>query len=98
MRAPHYHIPSCANTRRRGLRGLAVVEFEQAAEPRTARDQACADLRGHGRDELVAQTLVRPLLVIVLDKRSYGRSVLRRVVRFAPGTRTWRTQQTARRR
>jgi hypothetical protein len=63
---------SCAKTRPRGLRGLAVVEPEQAAEPRPAGDRACADRRCLGRDELVAQTLVRPLLMIMLDKRSYG--------------------------
>ena len=55
-----------------GLRGPAGVELEHAAEPRTARDRACADRRWLGRDELVAQTLVRPLLVIMLDERSYG--------------------------
>src|SRR6202521_3725299 len=63
---------SCAKTRPIGLRGLAVVELEQAAESRTARDRACADRRSLGRNELVAQTLVRPLLVIVLDECSYG--------------------------
>src|SRR5712692_496676 len=63
---------SCAKTRPIGLRGLAVVELEHAAEPRTARDRACADRPWLGRDELVAQTLVRPLLVIMLDERSYG--------------------------
>jgi len=55
-----------------GLRGLAVVELEHAAEPRAARDRACADRRRLGRDELVAKTLVRPLLMIMLDKRVYG--------------------------
>src|SRR5260370_40933733 len=65
---------SCAKTRPIGLRGLAVVELEHAAEPRTARDRACAARRGRGRDELVAQTLVRPLLMIMLDKRSDGSS------------------------
>src|SRR6202521_1352603 len=62
----------CDNSAHRGLRGVAVVEFEQASEPRTARDRACADRCCLGRDELVAQTLVRPLLMIMLDKRSYG--------------------------
>src|SRR6516164_6750913 len=62
----------CENSAHRGLRGLAVVELEHAAEPRTARDRTCADRRGLGRNELVAQTLVRPLLIIMLDKRSYG--------------------------
>lgn len=35
--------------------GFAVVELEDAAEPRTAHDRACADRRRLGRDELVAQ-------------------------------------------
>jgi hypothetical protein len=61
---------SCAKTRPIGLRGLAIVELEHAAEPRTAGNRACADRRWLGRDELVAQTLVRPLLMIMLDKRS----------------------------
>jgi hypothetical protein len=55
---------SCAKTRPFGLRGLAVVELEQAAEPTTAPGRACADRRGLGRDELIAQTLVRPRLMI----------------------------------
>jgi hypothetical protein len=63
---------SCAKTPPIGLRGLAVVELEQAAESRAARDWTCADRRCLGRDELVAQTLVRPLLMIVLDKGAYG--------------------------
>src|SRR6266849_6184320 len=62
----------CAKTRPIGLRCLAVVELEHAAEPSTACDRACADRRCLGRDELVAQTLVRPLLMIMLDKRSDG--------------------------
>src|SRR6202140_2839280 len=64
--------PSCAKSRPIGLRGLAVVELEHAAEPRTACDRACADRRCLGRNELVAQTLVRPLLMIMLDECSYG--------------------------
>jgi plasmid stabilization system protein ParE len=70
---PHRQSPSCAKTRSIGLRGLTVIELEDAAEPCTAHNRACADRRGLGRNELVAQTLVRPLLVIMLDKRSYGR-------------------------
>ena len=62
----------CENSAHSGLRSLAVVELEHAAEPRTARDRACADRRGLGRNELVAQTLVRPLLMIMLDTRSDG--------------------------
>src|SRR5712691_1088423 len=59
IRRQHWHL---GPTRR----------FVYRAEPRTARDRACADRRCLGRDELVAQTLVRPLLMIMLDKRSYG--------------------------
>ena len=57
-----------------GLRGLAVVELEQAAEPLTAPDRACAGDHGLGRDELVAQPLVRPFLMIMLHERSDGSS------------------------
>jgi hypothetical protein len=53
-------------------RGLAVVELEQAAEAFTTRDLACSDHGCPGRDEFVAQTLVRPFLMIVIDKRSDG--------------------------
>src|SRR3982074_2082696 len=67
-------MSSCAKTRPRGLRGLAVVRLEHAAEPRTARDRACSDRRGLGRDEFVAQTWVRPLFMIMLDKRTYRSS------------------------
>src|SRR5713226_6759897 len=60
-------FPWCAKTGPIGLRGLAKAKLEHAAEPRTARDRACADRGSLGRDELVAQTLVRPLLMIMLD-------------------------------
>jgi len=46
----------CENSAQRGLRGLAVVELEHTAEPRTAPDRAGADRRCLGRNELVAQT------------------------------------------
>jgi hypothetical protein len=42
---------SCAKTRPIGLGGFAVVELEQAAQPRTTRDRACADRRRLGRNE-----------------------------------------------
>src|SRR4030095_7941930 len=66
-------IPSCAKTRPMRLRGLAIVELEQAAESLTTLHPACSDHRRLWRDELVAQTLVRPLFMIMVDKFSYGR-------------------------
>ncbi len=54
------------------LRGGTVVELEHAAEALTAPNRAWADHRGLGRDALMAQTLVRPFLMIVIDKRSHG--------------------------
>jgi hypothetical protein len=65
--------PSGAKTRPIELRGLAVAELEQTAEALTTLDLACSDPGCLGRDELVAETLVRPLLVIMLRKRAYGR-------------------------
>ena len=47
--ADHDLIPSCAKTRPIGLRGLAVVELEHAAQPLTAHDRACAGQRFLGR-------------------------------------------------
>jgi len=55
------------------LRGLAVVELEQAAESLTTLHLACSDHRRLWRDALVAQTLVRPFFMIMVDKFSYGR-------------------------
>ena len=55
-----------------GLRGLARVELEYAAEPRTARDRAFADHPYSGRDQLVTQSLVRPVLMIVKHELPYG--------------------------
>jgi hypothetical protein len=54
------------------LRGGTVVELEHAAEALTAPNRACADQRGLGRDALIAQTLVRPFLMVVINKRSHG--------------------------
>src|SRR5262249_12215406 len=62
---------SCAKTRLKELRGLAVVELEQAAEALMTFYRAGSDQGCRARDEFVAQTLVRPLLMIMLDKRSY---------------------------
>ena len=55
-----------------GLRGGAVVILEHAAEPLPAPDRTSSDRRGLGRDERVAQTLVGPFLMIMVDKRSDG--------------------------
>ena len=54
-----------------GLRGRTIVELEHATEPIPASDGA-SDRSGLGRDELIAQTLVRSFLVIMIDKRAYG--------------------------
>src|SRR4030095_7821412 len=56
-----------------GLRRVAVVELEQAAEPLTTLQPACSDHRCLWRDELVAQTLVRSFFMIMVDKFSHGR-------------------------
>jgi hypothetical protein len=53
-----------------GLRSGAVVELEHAAEPLSASDRALSDRRILGRDERVAQSLVGPFLMIVVDKRA----------------------------
>lgn len=53
-----------------GLRGVAVVELQHAAEPLTASYRACSHQCGLRRYELVAQTLLWPLLMIVMHKRS----------------------------
>jgi hypothetical protein len=62
--------PACAKTRPIGLRSLAVVELEHAAEPLTAPDRACVEQLCLGRDEFVAQTLVRPfrMIMIMMDE------------------------------
>jgi hypothetical protein len=54
-------------------RGLAVVEREQAAASLTTLHLACSDHRRLWRDELVAQTLVRPFFIVTVDKFSHGR-------------------------
>jgi hypothetical protein len=56
------------------LRGLAVVELEQTAESLTTLHLACSDDRHFGRDPRVAQALVRPFFMIMLDKFSDGHS------------------------
>ena len=55
-----------------GLRGLAVVELEHAAEALMAPHRACSCRCGRSCDELVAETLVRPFLMIMIDERTYG--------------------------
>jgi hypothetical protein len=52
------------------LRGLAFVEPEETTEAFTTRDRARSDRRCPGRNELVAETLVRPFFMIMLHKRS----------------------------
>jgi hypothetical protein len=52
-----------------GLRGLAVVELEHAAEPLTALNWACSRQHCLRPDTLVAQTLVWPFLVITAARR-----------------------------
>jgi hypothetical protein len=59
-------------TRPMGLRGVAVVELEQAAESLTTLRLACSDHRNVGRDQRVAQALVRPFFMIMVDKFSHG--------------------------
>src|SRR6476646_10636451 len=59
---------SCATTRSTRLRGLAVVELEQAAESLTTFQRAGRDLRRLRRDEFVPETLVRPFFMIVTHK------------------------------
>jgi hypothetical protein len=66
-------ISSCAETRSVRLRGLAMVELEQAAESLTTLHRARSDRGRLWRDELVAQTLVRPFFMIMVDKLLYGR-------------------------
>jgi hypothetical protein len=55
------------------LRGIAVVELEQASEPLATLHLACSDHGRLRRDELVAETLVRPFLMVMVDKFSDSR-------------------------
>src|SRR5262249_11088429 len=55
-----------------GLRGLAVVELEHAAEPLTAFHRACSEDRCPGRDELVAEALVRRFLMVMVHELANG--------------------------
>src|SRR5262249_54444944 len=58
------------------LCGVSIVELEQAAESLTTLHLACADDRFLRRDELVAQALVRPFLMIMVDEFSDSRPEL----------------------
>ena len=55
-----------------GLRGLAVVELEHAAKVLMAPHRTCSRQRRCGRNELVAQTVVWPFIMIMMDERAYG--------------------------
>jgi hypothetical protein len=54
------------------LRAGTVVELQHAAEALAAPNRAGADQWGLGRDARIAQTLVRPFLMVVIDKGSHG--------------------------
>ena len=57
------------------LRGLTIVELEQAAETLTTCDLACPDRRFPLRDDdLVTETPVWPFLMVMVDKFPDGRS------------------------
>ena len=55
-----------------GLRGLAVVELEHAPKVLMAPDWACSRRFGFSRDEVVAETLMRPFIMIMIDERADG--------------------------
>ena len=54
------------------LCGFAVVELEHAAEPLTAFQRTCSDDLCPGRDELVAEALMGPFLMVVVHELSNG--------------------------
>ena len=54
------------------LRRFSVVELEYAAKLLMAPHRACSRQSCFGGNELVAQALMRPFLMIVIDKRSDG--------------------------
>ena len=60
-----------------GLRGVAVVEPQHAADPLTAPYRACSHQGGLWRDELVGQTLVWPFLMIVMHEGGNRRPEVR---------------------
>ena len=62
----------CEKSAHIGYAALAVVELEHAAEPRTARDRPVPIDVVLGAMSSLPQTLVRPLFMIMLDKRSDG--------------------------
>src|SRR4051794_16532088 len=61
-------MPSCAAIRSTRLRGLSIVELEQATESLTTFHRAGSDVRRLRRDDFVAETLVRPFFMIVTCK------------------------------
>jgi|SRR5215203_4113321 len=63
-------LPSCAKTRSLRLRRLAVVELEQASDPLTTFRPARRDHRRLRRDERVAETLVPPFFMVMVDEFS----------------------------
>ena len=74
---PETVIASCAKTRPVRLRSLTVVELEQTAEPLTTFGLARSDHHRLGRDELVAETLVWPFVMVMVDEFSDGRPEMR---------------------
>jgi hypothetical protein len=69
--------PSCAKTRPGVLRGFSVVEPERAAKLLMAPHRACSRQRRFGRNELVAQTLVWPFVMTMMDERADGNPEVR---------------------
>jgi hypothetical protein len=66
--AARWSYPVVCENSAQGLRGLAVVELEHAAEPLTAFQRACSDHLCLGRDELVAEALVRAFLMVMVHE------------------------------
>src|SRR5262249_7121077 len=67
-----------------GLRDLAIVELEQAAESLTTLHLACPNHRRLWRNEFVLQALVRPFFMIMADKFSEGMSLA--LLKFSGGS------------
>src|SRR5579862_9841151 len=65
---PSTLISSCAKTQPTVLCGRTMVKPEQTTKPLAAPNGAAGDRRGASHDERVAQTLVRPFLMIVVDE------------------------------
>src|SRR5262249_59491578 len=71
---PQPTFPGVCKTSIPPLRGTAVVEPEETAQSLTTLQRACSGHCRLCRDELVAQTLVWPFLVIMIDEFSDGRA------------------------